>query len=228
MRPLNAAYTPDIGDVIVGKVIEVGPKRWKIDANAKQDSVLLLSSISLPGGIQRRKSEADEMQMKTFFKKGEWLSAEVQTLYMDGAFGVHTRNYKYGKLINGTVVQVSPALIQRSKSHFHVYDNTVDVILGMNGYVWVGNHRDKEIIAESIDLYKSEIEKLSKAQWEKISRISNCISVLNCSFVTISEPSIEYMIEHSRDICPKDILDPVHSVRLIENLRLHLTSQMTN
>lgn len=27
-------------------------KRWKVDANARQDANLLLSSVSLPGGVQ--------------------------------------------------------------------------------------------------------------------------------------------------------------------------------
>lgn len=27
-------------------------KRWKVDINGRQDAILLLSSISLPGGVQ--------------------------------------------------------------------------------------------------------------------------------------------------------------------------------
>lgn len=34
----------------------------------------MLSSINLPGGIQRRKSENDELQMRSFFSEGEILS----------------------------------------------------------------------------------------------------------------------------------------------------------
>lgn len=43
-------YTGDVGDVVIGRITEVGNKRWKVDVNAKQDAVLLLSSINLPGG----------------------------------------------------------------------------------------------------------------------------------------------------------------------------------
>jgi exosome complex component RRP4 len=32
--------------------VEVGPSRWKVDANARQDAILMLSSVNLPGGIQ--------------------------------------------------------------------------------------------------------------------------------------------------------------------------------
>ena len=28
------------------------PRRWKVDANSRQDAVLMLSSVNLPGGVQ--------------------------------------------------------------------------------------------------------------------------------------------------------------------------------
>ena len=51
VRPLKARYTGEIGDVVVGRITEVGQKRWKVDTKAKLESVLLLSSINLPGGV---------------------------------------------------------------------------------------------------------------------------------------------------------------------------------
>lgn len=32
--------------------VKIGTKRWRVDCNSKQDSVLLLSAIHLPGAIQ--------------------------------------------------------------------------------------------------------------------------------------------------------------------------------
>jgi hypothetical protein len=43
-------YTGEIGDVVIGRITEVQQKRWKVDTNSRQDSVLLLSSVNLPGG----------------------------------------------------------------------------------------------------------------------------------------------------------------------------------
>lgn len=31
---------------------KVGPKRWRVELNARLDGVLMLSSVNLPGGIQ--------------------------------------------------------------------------------------------------------------------------------------------------------------------------------
>jgi hypothetical protein len=33
-------------------VIEVVQQRWKVDTNARQDAILALSSVNLPGGVQ--------------------------------------------------------------------------------------------------------------------------------------------------------------------------------
>lgn len=57
-RPLFEAdicrYTPEVGDLVIGRIVEVGSSRWKVDANARQDAVLMLSSVNLPGGVQVR------------------------------------------------------------------------------------------------------------------------------------------------------------------------------
>ena len=50
----NARYTPEVGDLVIGRIVEVGSSRWKVDANARQDAVLMLSSVNLPGGVQVR------------------------------------------------------------------------------------------------------------------------------------------------------------------------------
>ena len=49
VRPLNARYSGEVGDVVVGRIVEVGDKRWRVDIGARQDAVLHLSSIILPG-----------------------------------------------------------------------------------------------------------------------------------------------------------------------------------
>ncbi|KDN41332.1 hypothetical protein K437DRAFT_258321 [Tilletiaria anomala UBC 951] len=154
VRPLRARYAPEVGDLVVGRVTEVQPgtKRWRVDIHSRQDATLLLSSINLPGGVQRKKLESDELQMRTFFKEGDLLVAEVQSVFNDGSVGLHTRSLRYGKLRNGDLAVVQPGLIQRLKSHFVFLERAnIDITLGMNGYVWCAKH-----ILFDVDVAESE------------------------------------------------------------------------
>lgn len=50
IKPLKSRYTGEIGDVVIGRIVEVQQKRWKVETNSRLDSILLLSSVNLPGG----------------------------------------------------------------------------------------------------------------------------------------------------------------------------------
>ncbi|CEP62275.1 exosome non-catalytic core subunit RRP4 LALA0_S05e01816g [Lachancea lanzarotensis] len=135
--PLRGRYAPETGDHVIGRIAEVGNRRWKVDIGAKQHAVLMLGSVNLPGGVLRRKSESDELQMRNFLKEGDLLNAEIQSLFQDGSASLHTRSLKYGKLRNGTFLQVRSPLIVRSKKHTHNLPGNVTVILGVNGFIWL-------------------------------------------------------------------------------------------
>lgn len=46
----------------------------------------------------------------------------------------------YRKLRNGQLVTVPPILVRRLKSQFCALPCGVDLILGLNGYIWVSKH----------------------------------------------------------------------------------------
>ncbi|SCU84814.1 LAMI_0C08988g1_1 [Lachancea mirantina] len=143
--PLRGRYSPETGDHVIGRIAEIGNRRWRVDIGAKQHAVLMLGSVNLPGGVLRRKSESDELQMRNFLKEGDLLNAEVQSLYQDGSASLHTRSLKYGKLRNGVFLQVPSALIVRSKNHTHNLPGNVTIILGVNGFVWLRKTSDVDL-----------------------------------------------------------------------------------
>ncbi|KAE8260771.1 hypothetical protein A4X13_0g157 [Tilletia indica] len=140
VRPTRARYAPEVGDLVVARITDVHPgaRRWKCDIRSRLDANLLLSSVNLPGGVQRRKLDADEMQMRAFFSEGDLLVAEVQQVFNDGGVSLHTRSLRYGKLRNGALARVQSSLVQRLKSHFILVEGTdIELTLGLNGLVWV-------------------------------------------------------------------------------------------
>ena len=135
--PLRGRYSPETGDHVIGRITDVGNKRWKVDIGAKQDAILMLGSVNLPGGVLRRKSESDELQMRNFLKEGDLLNCEVQTIFNNGIASLHTRSLKYGKLRNGIFLKIPNPLIVKTKNHAFDLPGNVSIVLGTNGYIWL-------------------------------------------------------------------------------------------
>lgn len=198
MRPLRARYTPEIGDLVVGRIVEVQAKRWRVDVAASQLAILQISAINLPGGILRKRTETDELQIRSFFAEGDLVIAEVQQLHQDGAASLHTRSLKYGKLRNGVFTSVSGTGggggVVRSKRQVWTMDvansgGKVDISLGVNGYIWISKHIEGETDAEaaginkmeesvSSKVYSSQNDEIGVATMREIARIRSVILAL--------------------------------------------------
>ncbi|CAG7915662.1 unnamed protein product [Penicillium olsonii] len=242
VHPLRARYTPEIGDLVVGRIVEVQSKRWKVDVAAPLLAQLPLSAINLPGGILRRRTSADELQIRTFFSEGDLVIAEVQSVHQDGSASLHTRSLKYGKLRNGVFLAVTgtggsgsasssvkggvgasavgSALaapggsgtggVVRSRRQVWTHETAngggeVDIILGVNGYIYIYKHTDgadaassttenvsitrlEEVASSSI--YSSQNDDISPQTRREIARLSQCIQVLVQYGVRVDEETV--------------------------------------
>ncbi|DBA68417.1 TPA: hypothetical protein ACH3X2_013719 [Trebouxia sp. C0005] len=193
--PVKNRYNPELGDVVVGRVTEVANKRWRIDLRSRQAAALMLSAVNLPGGVQRRRTAEDELNMRTVYAEGDLISAEVQSFYADGAIALHTRSLKYGKLANGQIVEVPPTLIKRQKQHFTTLEGTgVQLIIGLNGIIWVSAETKPapEALKPSVDMdaQPSAVRSVSQAERHAIARVANCIRALAKLFFSIHPTSI--------------------------------------
>ena len=43
-------YNGEVGDVLIGRILQVGQRRWKVDIHSRLDAILMLSAVNLPGG----------------------------------------------------------------------------------------------------------------------------------------------------------------------------------
>lgn len=199
IRPLKTRYNGEIGDIVVGRVIEVQSenKRWRIDTGSRLDSLLLLSSVNLPGGELRRKTVEDELMMKNFFKEGDLISAEVQSIFTDGSLSLHTRNLKYGKLGQGILLKVSPSLVERRKTHFHNLPIGAHLILGNNGYIWIS-----QTVSEGSESggFAVNMESVPMSDREVIARLRNCILALAKHKMMLNSTSVTYAYDISMSL----------------------------
>jgi exosome complex component RRP4 len=216
VSPSRARYTPEIGDLVVGRIIEVGQSRWKVDIAAPLWANLPLSSINLPGGVLRRRTTADELQMREYFQEGDLLVAEVQSIgNTDGVATLHTRSLKYGKLRNGIFLSVngtgSGGGIIRSRRQVFTLSGSVagsmpsqvDVILGVNGYIWISKHVEQEgdskaggISISNLDdavgkeIYSSQNDEINVDTRNAFARVSQCVKIMTEGGIRVDEDAV--------------------------------------
>jgi len=196
VRPLKSKYSGDIGDVIVGRISEVGGDRWMVEFGGSQTASLPLGGINLPGSVQRRRTDEDKMQMRDYFQEGDVFACEIQKIMESGEVVVHCRSNKYGVLRNGQLVQVDGSLVTRQASHFvtvpTITGETVQLVLGNNGWIWIGVPSKQTGHIQSLNFTQmdSKSEVVSPAVREKICKIRNCIEALNRSYMEITVESI--------------------------------------
>ena len=91
------------------------------------------------------------------------------------------------------------------RSHFIIFSWGVEVILGMNGYIWVGKPR-KAISELDLDaIYSSELTETTREEREQIIRTSFTIRCLDKIFRNIDDSSISEMYQRIKDIPLKDL-----------------------
>ncbi|CAI5777329.1 exosome complex component RRP4 [Podarcis lilfordi] len=108
VKTLKTRYNGKVSDIVVGRITEVQQKQWKVETNSRLDSVLLLSSMNLPGGELRRRSAEDELAMRDYLQEGDLIGAEVQAVISDGAVSLHTRS-------NNGFIWIYPILKQKNE-----------------------------------------------------------------------------------------------------------------
>jgi len=196
-----------------------------VDVNSRQCAILHLAAIHLPGNVQRRRTEADALEMRNYYTENDLIAAEVQQIKSDGTILLHTRSEKYGKVQGGLLAKVPCSLVKRTKFHYHQLENLgVDLILGVNGYIFirpsvtddagsvnealVGNDskRDEKKTRSAVD---SAVLSAVTVR-ERIARLRNSIVLLHQANVSVSLQTIMDVYEHSESLsltCP-EMLDP--------------------
>lgn len=238
IRPLKSRYIrPEIGDIVVGRVIEIAPKRWRIDINFTQDAILMLSSMNTPDGIQRRKTALDELNMRSTFEENDVICAEVRGQQHDGLH-LQARSQKYGKLEKGQLLIVPPYLVKKRKQHFHHLEQYgIDLILGCNGFIWVGEHVDiRDPMAVDMENKSDDQNSISDKKFmsieeqestytpletrQTICRIANAVRLLSSLGFTITAELIMEVVELSMAQKVDDIHEMLGAefyVRVAEN-----------
>ena len=168
--------------------------------------------------------------MRAYFQEGDVLVAEVQAVgSSDGTASLHARSLRYGKLRNGVFWSVSGVgggggggVVRARRQVFSVNagmggsgSGGVDVILGVNGYIWVSKHveggeeRGKgggvSVSVSNLDdavgreIYSSQNDEIDEGTRREIGRVGECIKVLSEGGIRVDEDSVVKAYEVSVD-----------------------------
>ena len=207
---------------------EVQSRRWRVDVASSQLAILQLSAINLPGGIQRKRTETDELQIRSFFAEGDLVVAEVQTLHGDGAAALHTRSLRYGKLRNGIFLSITGVGggggVVRAKRQLwtmETREGKIDVVLGVNGYIWICKHVESEVGSEgaglnrmdevvSLNMYSSQNDHVEVGMMKEIARIRCVIVALVENGVKVDEEVIVRGYEVAIEMGHEEVDDSIY------------------
>lgn len=135
IEPLSGGYTPAVGHVVVGRIVQVENTRWMVDLQSRTLAVLPLSTA---GGAVRKATEG-ALDMRSILVEGDIIAAEVQSVRTDGQVQLHVRDAVASKLPPGMLVSLPPTLVRPQRKHLHQCGSSgIKFILGCNGLVWIG------------------------------------------------------------------------------------------
>ena len=150
--------------------------------------------------------------------------AEVQSIYQDGAASLHTRSLKYGKLRNGVFLSVAGTgghggrggVVRSRRQVWTVStgngEGEVDVVLGVNGYIWICAHNDSPDVdvekqkqfsitkmedSLTSNAYSTRNDEISAETRREIARLAGCIRSLVEGGVRVDEDMVMRSYEAS-------------------------------
>lgn len=158
--------------------------------------------------------------MRRYLQEGDLICAEVQSIFADGSLSLHARVLKYGKLSQGIMLKVPPMLIQRKKTHYHTLESGAILILGYNGYVWIGANIQN--VDKSEGGFTEDLSKIPVENRNVCTRLRNCILILAQCNMLLSDTSVTYAYEESSKYEVHELLEPepMVDVSLLTHQRL--------
>lgn len=164
--PLSGQYIPFRGDLVIGKIIDVGPSNWLVDINSPYPSPLHVNEV--PWRVEFGET-------RRFMSVGDIVLLKVVGVDEIKRISVSMQDHGLRKLSGGMVVEVSPSkvprLIGKNGSMIQTLKNTTGcrIYVGQNGRIWIDGDLDNMVLAvKAIRMIDDEAHNLGLT--EKIKR----------------------------------------------------------
>ncbi len=155
--PLKGGYIPRVGDLVAGRIVDVGLSGWSVDIRAPYEAMLPASETPGPRGPRRR-------DLSSTYDVGDMVLAEVLAFDRTRDPLLTVKGPGLGKVATGRVVEISaakiPRLIGRKGSMISMLKNETgcQITVGQNGValVWGKSPDSERIAVEAIYMVERE------------------------------------------------------------------------
>ncbi len=165
--PLNGLYDPQMGDKIIGLIVDKTPTKWIVDINAKT-----LALLSPKEAMNKNESDSYRSQKVGTYKVekknrldkyvvGDYIICKIIAGDRLNTPKLTTLGQNLGEITEGVVIEISPPkiprVIGRRASMVSVLKKLLDckIFIAQNGRIWI---KGKSLIHE--DLLMEIIEKI--------------------------------------------------------------------
>lgn len=154
--PLSGTYTPKIGDVVIGQVVNITFNGWVVDIGFS--NMAQLSIRDATSEFVDRK-----MDLSQYYNFGDYISAKVLNLSKGNLIDLTMKGPGLMKLDKekGRLVDITPSKVPRvigkqgSMINLLKQGTNCKVVVGQNGKVWIEGDKEDKVI-EAIELIERE------------------------------------------------------------------------
>jgi len=142
--PLGGRYIPIQGDMVIGKVEDIGPSNWLIDINSPYPAPLHVTEVPW---------KVEFGDTSRFLNVGDTIMAKILMVDETKRVQVTMKEQGLRKLQGGQVIEIShtkvPRVIGKGGSMIQMIKNQTNcrIFIGQNGRIWLDGDIDNMMVA---------------------------------------------------------------------------------
>jgi len=156
--PLAGRYVPVTGDLVVGKIVDVGASNWLVDINSPYPSPLHVNEV--PWRVEFGET-------RKFMQVGDIVLLKIVAVDELKRISVSMQDHGLRKLTGGMVIEVSPSKVPRvigkngSMIQMLKNETACRIYVGQNGRIWIDGELDNIVRAvQAIKMIEDEAHNL--------------------------------------------------------------------
>jgi exosome complex component RRP4 len=147
---LEGPYIPEVGDNVIGKIVDVRFSNWTVDIGAPYQAGLRVQDAT------EERIDLAKTDLRRIFDKGDIIYARIKAYNEINQIDLTTKGmpFRGGPLRGGQIVEITPSkvprLIGKGGSMINLIKKLTGtrIIVGQNGWVWVsGKNEELEKLA---------------------------------------------------------------------------------